>query len=450
MIALVCVLPGLASAAMTWTEATDAAWPGRMLFASAVFHDSMWVMGGWQGLPERHCSLNDVWCSGDGVTWVQKPDAKWSPRANFCAVANDGYMWVFGGGADGWRSYNDVWYSADGSRWDRACKQAQWCGRRDHTALAYRGNLWVFGGRTGKENSCLNDVWYSTDGEHWVCATDSAAWFPRAAHAAVVFKGRMWVMGGYNVTADSVMNDVWYSTDGKIWNCATASAPWSARDGLKVVVLDDTMWLCGGWPLDGFANDVWYSTDGADWELATGSADWSPRTYHEGLATRDRIWVVGGWVGPNDPDVAQDVWFSYGLGGILMASAPGERTQPRYAALAGGATPSEFCPRVLRPRVPDGDAAGVRSALLPAQPTLSAEPNPVRRGTVIRYSVPATSKVSLELYDATGALVKAVASGVLSPGRNACRLSTHGLVRGVYILKLQSDVGNVTRKVVIE
>jgi hypothetical protein len=437
---------------MTWAEATDAAWPGRMLFASAVFHDSMWVLGGWQGLLGPHYVLNDVWCSADGANWVQKPDAKWSIRTNHRAVATEEYLWVLGGGASGGHEYNDVWRSTNGTEWDRVCKHAGWCDRWNHTALAYKDKVWVLGGRFGygKKYTALNDVWYSADGKHWICATDSAAWFPRASHASVVFKGKMWVLGGYNAFADSLMNDVWYSTNGRTWTCATPSAPWSARDGLSVAVLRDTMWLCGGWPLEEFANDVWYSTDGVNWELATESADWSPRTYHEGLATTDRIWVMGGWVGPDYPDVAQDVWCSYGLGGVLMASVPGTRTQPRCAATAGGVTPNEFCPRAPAPRTSISGGAGAGTAQMPTTFALSVEPNPMRLSTTVNYAVPVAAKLSLKLYDITGTLAKTVASGRMEPGRYTADLSAKGLARGVYFLKLASDAGSLTRKVVIQ
>ena len=88
--------------------------------------------------------------------------------------------------------------------------------------------------------------------------------------------------------------------------------------------------------------------------------------------------------------------------------------------------------------------------MLPLELALCIVPNPVRLGTSIRYAVPAATNVSLKLYNVTGALAKTVSNGQVKAGRYTVSLLAKGLARGVYILKLQSDAGNLTRKVVIE
>ena len=40
-----------------------------------VFNDSIWLFGGFE--PNR---TNEVWCSSDGINWIQKPNAPWTPR----------------------------------------------------------------------------------------------------------------------------------------------------------------------------------------------------------------------------------------------------------------------------------------------------------------------------------------------------------------------------------
>jgi hypothetical protein len=89
-------------------------------------------------------------------------------------------------------------------------------------------------------------------------------------------------------------------------------------------------------------------------------------------------------------------------------------------------------------------------SVIPLELALSIAPNPVRLGTSIHYAVPAATNVSLKLYNVTGALAKTVSNGRVKPGHYTVSLSAKGLARGVYILKLQSDAGNLTRKVVIE
>ena len=90
------------------------------------------------------------------------------------------------------------------------------------------------------------------------------------------------------------------------------------------------------------------------------------------------------------------------------------------------------------------------SATEPLVTALSVSPKPGKLCTVIRYSVPTATNVSLKLYDITGALAKTVSNGPVQPGRHTARLSLPGLARGVYVLKLQSDVCSLTRKLVVE
>ncbi|MCX6844323.1 MAG: T9SS type A sorting domain-containing protein [candidate division WOR-3 bacterium] len=103
-------------------------------------------------------------------------------------------------------------------------------------------------------------------------------------------------------------------------------------------------------------------------------------------------------------------------------------------------------------RTSGGSFAGVDAgaALLPTEFALSVSPNPMKLGAAIRYSVPTATNVSLKLYDVTGALAKTVSNGRVRPGRYTAGLTTQGLARGVYILKLESGASSLTRKLVIE
>lgn len=82
--------------------------------------------------------------------------------------------------------------------------------------------------------------------------------------------------------------------------------------------------------------------------------------------------------------------------------------------------------------------------------TLGITPNPVSRRMVVSYSLPAAGNVSLKLYNVSGVLAKTVASGYVLPGSHAVSLDRQGLVRGAYIMKLESGSGSLTRKFVIE
>ena len=90
------------------------------------------------------------------------------------------------------------------------------------------------------------------------------------------------------------------------------------------------------------------------------------------------------------------------------------------------------------------------TTVIPHGLALDVSPNPVSRRMVVNYTLPAAGNVSLKLYDVRGALAKTVACGNVLPGSHAVSLDRQGLVRGAYIMKLESGSGSLTRKFVIE
>jgi hypothetical protein len=77
---------------------------------------------------------------------------------------------------------------------------------------------------------------------------------------------------------------------------------------------------------------------------------------------------------------------------------------------------------------------------------LSVTPNPASRVVRVDYSLPRESEASLSLYDVTGRQVYSSFGLRASP----FRLDLRSMPAGVYLLKLDSDLGSATRKLVIE
>jgi hypothetical protein len=242
-----------------------AAWEHGDLPTTLVFHDRMWIMGGWYGgrLPVASGS-NQVWSSTDGANWqCATPNAGWSPRLGAGGVVFDGKMWLLGGVEryfDGEERHlrNDVWYSTDGANWELATEQAPWPARAYHGVLAFDNKMWVFGGGNYLPTyRGYNDVWSSPDGVHWTQVTDHAPWPPRIWFSAVVYKDRMWVLGGWSNNPSRNWNDVWYTADGVHWKELKTPTVWSERHEQSAFIFQDKLWIAGGnsWPL---TNDVWY------------------------------------------------------------------------------------------------------------------------------------------------------------------------------------------------
>jgi leucine-zipper-like transcriptional regulator 1 len=144
-----------------WYEATPgAAFSGRFGHACVVFNNAMWVIGG-QGSSSY---LNDVWTSTNGVYWTQvlantaSPGAtQFSQRNYFASFVYNNAMWVVGGFAGG--VADDVWYSTNGSTWTEATAAAAFSKRFDLSGLVYNNLMWVISGSASSGG--LNDVWYS-------------------------------------------------------------------------------------------------------------------------------------------------------------------------------------------------------------------------------------------------------------------------------------------------
>jgi hypothetical protein len=77
-------------------------------------------------------------------------------------------------------------------------------------------------------------------------------------------------------------------------------------------------------------------------------------------------------------------------------------------------------------------------------------PNPVTGSAQVSFSVAQAGRVSLALYDVSGREVRALATGHLEAGEHSLRLAAPGLVRGIYILKLETGTEVFTQKVILE
>jgi hypothetical protein len=358
---------------MTWTQATaNAGWSARYCHASVVFNNNMWVMGGCNDNDSNF--YNDVWYSSNGVNWTRATaNAGWSARGVPSSVIFDNKMWVMGGmgGFDSTHHIpsdlrDDIWYSSNGVNWTQATADAEWSARAGHTSVVFDNKMWVMGGLDS--SNCKNDVWYSTNGVNWTQATTNAGWSARFVHTSVVFNNKMWVMGGFDL--NNCKNDVWYSSNGVNWTQATANAQWPARFGHTSVVFDNKMWVMGGEDNTSNRNDVWYSTDGVNWTQATANAGWSVRFVHTSVVFNNKMWVMGGGGGRGN-----DVWYSTGLG------------------------------------IEDN-----RQTLTTNRFSLNAEPNPFKTHVAIRYSLTATTKVTLSIYDISGKIVKTLVNENKKPG----------------------------------
>jgi len=76
-------------------------------------------------------------------------------------------------------------------------------------------------------------------------------------------------------------------------------------------------------------------------------------------------------------------------------------------------------------------------------------PNPMKSLTVIRYSLSAGSKVSLNLYDISGRLINTLVDEYKNPGNYILTLNTKTLSAGIYFLSLESNEKRIIERLIV-
>lgn len=298
-----------------WVCVTEnAGWRPRDSSGEVVFHDKLWLLGGW--FDSFAAPPRDVWSSADGKQWtLATPEAPWKHSDLPMTVVFRDRMWMMGGWFNGrlpgHSASNEVWESVDGANWSQVSSNAGWSPRLAGATVEFRGRIWLLGGTEdyyfGDDRSLKDDVWSSSDGKEWRLETAHAGWTPRAYHTAVVHAGKIWLLGGGNyVPKYHAKNDVWSSADGVHWEQVTEHAPWHERIWFSSVVYRDRIWVMGGWSNNPSRNwcDVWHSADGKDWQSMESPITWKARHEHSAYVLHDKIWIAGGHAQP----LSNEVW----------------------------------------------------------------------------------------------------------------------------------------------
>lgn len=193
-----------------WTFVGEAGWSPRIPSGFVVFKDRMWVMGGTSDfyVNNDETLFSDVWSTADGKEWkLELKNAPWSKRAHHQAVVFDNKIWIMGGGK--WNPeqvpLNDVWCSEDGVHWMQVTDGAAWKPRIWFSLVVHRNHMWVLAGWS-KVNGNFGDVWYSRDGANWTELKSDVIWTNRHEPSAYVFQDKIWLAAGY---ADVLVSEVW-------------------------------------------------------------------------------------------------------------------------------------------------------------------------------------------------------------------------------------------------
>ena len=195
-----------------WTQVLEKTPFGVRGYGELVVHNGrMFQLG----------SGKDVWASTDGVNWeCVQPDTGYGARSGSAVASYDGKLWVMGGsvnvpndppekGYDTITTLNDVWCSEDGVTWERVLEHAPWAPRKWFVAAVYAGRLWIIGGYDNVNHDNFAEAWYTEDGVTWTKFESEPMWSSRHEPTVYVYDGSLWVVAG---NTWPVVNDAWRLT----------------------------------------------------------------------------------------------------------------------------------------------------------------------------------------------------------------------------------------------
>jgi leucine-zipper-like transcriptional regulator 1 len=228
----------------------------RSLHAAAVWNDSMYVFGGYDG----HSRVNDMYEYNFQLRrWRNTPPGMVtpSPRDRHAAVVYKNSFYIFGG-FDGASRVNDFWqYNFETQGWNSVpvASGDPPTPRHSHMAVTHKNSMYVFGGYDGVYRADFYE--YNFEKEQWR-AVPTTGRLPRCRYRAscVVHKDTMIMFGGHDGTRH--LNDTCiYNFVTGVWNQidVTRSTP-SPRDSHVAVVYGDSMFVFGG--STGEATDDFY------------------------------------------------------------------------------------------------------------------------------------------------------------------------------------------------
>ncbi|MCK4594831.1 T9SS type A sorting domain-containing protein, partial [bacterium] len=81
--------------------------------------------------------------------------------------------------------------------------------------------------------------------------------------------------------------------------------------------------------------------------------------------------------------------------------------------------------------------------------TLSAYPNPADDAVTVAYTLPSDGRITLSVYDLSGRRVATLVDAEQTAGRHEVSWPCAGIESGVYLYRLETDTGSLTKRLVI-
>jgi len=259
---------------------------------------------GMAGTPAENYSQIDGPYGWDKVKVLDEGRLPCQRSLHAAAVWNDS-LYVFGG-YDGQARVNDMYeYNFHLKRWRNTPPSMVTPSPRDRHAAVVSGNtFYIFGGFDG--TSRVNDFWgynFETQGWAMVPTASGEPPSPRHSHMAVTYKDSMFVFGGYDGSYRCDFHEYNFNTE--TWSHVnSAGRQPRCRYRASCVVHDDTMIMFGGHDGSRHLNDTnIYNFLSNTWtQVPNSRATPSPRDSHIAVVYQDSMFVFGGSTGEATDD----------------------------------------------------------------------------------------------------------------------------------------------------
>jgi len=155
-------------------------------------------------------------------------------------------------------------------------------------------------------------------------------------------------------------------------------------------------------------------------------------------------WTLIGWVVHNDVEIYRQFLFKYGYpkdSGVYVGST----------SFSGGNTGASFSPERFHQSECLAQTSVREERSAPPSFTLDMNyPNPFNPTTIIQYSIPHTSHVTLKVFDGLGREVKTLVDELKNPGTYNVSFNSQGLAAsGVYFCRLTAGQFRQTRRMIL-
>ncbi len=253
----------------------------------------------------KRFSLNDVWSTIDGVTWInEKQDVPFTKRFGAQVLYVNNMFYLFGGVGDGDKNIS-TYVSKNAKDWVEYGKlpgAALQVGGQFSVAY-YDSKFWLIDfNETAKQGVSL---YTSDDAKQWKKTSNSPSIFaglrPHGDVHLYVFKSKLWLIGANPIISPATPfgesqnwswltgkyeMKIWSTTDGVNWtyesspNVLTENIPGFRMDS-HPFVFNSKVWIIGGTmdhgvtPENQIQKDVYSSNDGKTWNQITNKLPFS-------------------------------------------------------------------------------------------------------------------------------------------------------------------------------